>query len=80
MSCTGAPEFKFKACCDQHDIAYSLGGGEAERAFSDYKFLECMIAKRPVILAFIYFFTVRVFGWIFYRYNSNPSIFEKYFK
>jgi hypothetical protein len=73
------PDFRFRACCDQHDYNYWLGGSESERAKADWQFFVAMLddaAKLPrprswwhVVLSVTYYLAVRVAGWWFFGYR-----------
>ena len=56
-----------------HDVRYDERGGSKERSKYDIAFLEDMVydssSTLQVSVAVVYFYAVRVFGWLFYRYN-----------
>ncbi len=56
-----------------HDVRYDKQGGRKERCKYDIAFLEDMVcystSTLQVSVAVVYFYAVRVFGWLFYRYN-----------
>jgi hypothetical protein len=71
--CTGVPDFCFKRCCDEHDVAYHTGkdqlGNDISRPEADRKLMRCIDAmalegetEAQRVLAPIYFVGVRVFG------------------
>ncbi len=83
--CTLAPDFGFRSCCVNHDVAYSnidsrttpFHGNFKARRDADYALKNCIkneikgksIFKKP--LPYIYFGFVRAFGWLFYNYKNN---------
>ena len=84
--CTLVPDFNFKHCCDEHDIAYWKGGSLAQRKKADIEFRQCIANSNQFLLAGIYYFGVRVggtpilptpwrwgFGWYYPDYNSGPG-------
>lgn len=70
--CSSSPDFFYKRCCDDHDIAYRTGktvdGEPISRAEADKRFYACMRkhGKTPVlgkmILPWTYWMGVRLFG------------------
>lgn len=78
----------FEASCNKHDRNYSKGKTELDRWKYDFIFLNCMLQdakqqpKRQRLLAyslaFIFYLTVVLFGWIQFKYsrrkkNDNPT-------
>lgn len=71
------PNFRFRACCDQHDYHYWLGGSKTDRAKADWQFFTAMLADADrllglqawthITLSIIYYVAVRLFGWSFWR-------------
>lgn len=84
--CSNAPDFCFKACCDNHDIEYATGltltGQPVSRREADLKLMKCMSEKAKTdqsaaeILAPIYFAAVRVFGECHW-FSYEPQIFPQ---
>lgn len=62
--CTMAPDFNFVQCCVAHDYNYA---DQMDRKEADLRFLSCIISKGHPVLAYIYYFAVRLFGWYFYN-------------
>lgn len=64
---------RFHEAALHHDVRYDKRGGEKERCKYDIAFLEDMIydssSTLQVSVAVVYYYAVRVFGWLFYRYN-----------
>lgn len=64
--------FYYAAC--RHDVNYDCNGDEDTRKMADYVFLMDMLKAcyRPWqrIVAYVYFGLVRVWGWMFYRYDK----------
>lgn len=70
--CTSAPDFWYRRCCDEHDIAYRTGktvdGADITRAEADKRLFDCMCkrGKTPIVGRFIipalYWGAVRIFG------------------
>jgi hypothetical protein len=52
----------FEECCNRHDYAYRVGGGERRRAAADRKLRMCVTAKGYKKLAWIMYIAVRLFG------------------
>lgn len=64
---------RFDDAARLHDEAYDRRGGWEDRRFADINFL-CRCVRRSattwqVTLAVLYFYAVRLFGWLFYRYD-----------
>ena len=64
----------FNAAAIKHDNSYDIKGGKWYlRAVADLSFLHdmlkmsCNIEER--IMALVYYVLVRIFGWMFYRYD-----------
>ena len=64
---------RFHEAALHHDVRYDKRGGDKERCKYDIAFLEDMIydssSTLQVSVAVVYYYAVRVFGWLFYRYN-----------
>lgn len=67
--CSGAPDFWWKDCCDEHDVAYRLGldhlGNPITKEQADRRLLECIREKARTsvgryVLAPIYYRAVRL--------------------
>ena len=63
----------FDAAARTHDYWYDAKGDGWARELDDLLFLyECLrVANTPIqrFSAYLYFLLVRVFGWLFYRYD-----------
>lgn len=64
---------RFHEAALHHDVRYDKRGGSKERCKYDIAFLEDMVyyssSTLQVSVAVAYYYAVRVFGWLFYRYN-----------
>lgn len=64
---------RFEEAANNHDTEYDEKGGWRDRREYDIIFLQAMLEKcvntLQVSVAVIYFYVVRLFGWLFYRYN-----------
>jgi len=64
--CTKVPDFDFRACCDEHDIAYMTGKKFwKHKVRSDIRLMGCIMMKGTVAhatIAPIYFLGVSTFG------------------
>jgi hypothetical protein len=68
--CTGVPDFNFGAdCCGEHDYYYQLSN--ISRADADRKLRECIQRKGYVVLPWIFWLGVRIFGWRYYRKKQH---------
>jgi len=47
----------WKACCDAHDIAYTLGGSDMDRWAVEWSFASCLFAVSPVLAVVMVPFT-----------------------
>lgn len=60
-----------------HDAEYDESGGWRDRREYDVLFLQKMVEASETTLqvtfAVIYFYAVRLFGWLFYNYNNNSK-------
>ena len=72
---------RFEDAANNHDVEYDEKGCWRDRREFDIIFLQAMIEKcettLQVSVSVVYFYAVRVFGWLFYRYDRatdcNPS-------
>ncbi len=64
---------KFQACCELHDAMYDLGGDGKERFKADKRLLVDMVERSTgswlMTWCFIYYLSVRMFGWLFFNYQ-----------
>lgn len=68
--CSFVPDLDIGFCCGDHDEAYAIGGDRKDRLNADRSFRQCIRnAGRPVV-AFIYYWGVRLFGWIFFNFDG----------
>lgn len=72
--CTAAPDLTFRECCVEHDVAYR--SGKIKRSEADARLRECMRAHGYVVLPWVYWAAVRIFGRGFY-YGAKPAIVER---
>ena len=65
---------RFRYAAIQHDMAYDSNGDGEYRRFADYAFLAmCLSASDnwlQRLTAWVYFVAVRLFGWLYYRYDN----------
>jgi len=65
---------RFKAACEVHDACYDTGGDEGVRRIVDIFSLKRMITECDnslhVFVAVCYYVAVRVFGWLFFKYDK----------
>ena len=74
------PQFRFRACCDQHDFNYWKGGTNLDRAKADWQFFTAMLmdadrlkewrAWAHITLAIVYYCAVRLFGWAYFNFRE----------
>lgn len=67
--CSFVPDFDIGECCAVHDLDYQTGGNEFQRWRVDVKFRNCIRNEGRPIVAVIYYWGVRSFGWLFFNYN-----------
>lgn len=58
--CTASPDLTFRECCDEHDYLYQTR--LVSRKEADLYLRECMRAKGYLILPWVYYLAVRLFG------------------
>jgi len=68
--CTFAPDLDIGFCCGAHDDAYAIGGTERDRIRADRTFFRCIYNEGRPLVARIYYFGVRWFGWAFFNYGG----------
>lgn len=65
---------RFDAAARKHDEEYDERGGWKERRDYDIIFLQDMLTECvntvQVAVAVVYFFAVRLFGWLFFNYKN----------
>lgn len=68
---------RFNAAACEHDANYDEKGKAKDRRIYDIHFLRCMTkacqTDLQVFFAIVYYVIVRLFGWLFYRYNRDNS-------
>ena len=69
--CSFAPDLDIGFCCGAHDEAYATGGTERDRRRADRNFFRCIYNEGRPLVARIYFWGVRLFGWAFFNYGGN---------
>jgi hypothetical protein len=68
--CTAVPDFDFGAdCCGEHDYHYQIG--DMSRAEADKHLRRCIQKKGYVVLPWVFWLGVRVFGGRYYRKKQN---------
>ena len=64
--CTAVPDFDFGAdCCAEHDYHYQLT--DMSRAEADKRLRQCIQKKGYIVLPWVYWLGVRMFGGRYYR-------------
>lgn len=70
--CTAVPDLDFGAdCCNEHDAHYQLA--DITRAEADAKLRRCLQEKGYVVLPWVYWLGVRVFGRNYYKRLRNED-------
>ena len=70
--CTAVPDFDFGAdCCGEHDYHYQAA--DISRAEADKKLRQCIQKKGYIVLPWIYWLGVRIFGKSYYDRNKNDK-------
>jgi hypothetical protein len=77
--CTCSPDFDIGYCCQMHDYLYWRGGKWGQKKVADKLLCKCIRrhgqergqATRYHILAVIYYFAVRLAGWLFWRKKAR---------
>lgn len=68
---------KFQACCELHDAMYDLGCDGKARFRADKRLLMDMVEKSTgswlMLWCFVYYLSVRMFGWLFFNYKASPD-------
>ena len=71
--CTLAPDkiiFDVSKCCKKHDIEYQTDMTKFE---ADKNLFKCMIKKKAIFTAIIYFLGVSIFGHRYYKKAQKQS-------
>ena len=68
--CSFVPDLDVGFCCGAHDDAYADGGTERDRRQADRTFFYCILNEGRPLVASIYYFGVRLFGWLFFNYGG----------
>ena len=66
--CSFVPDLDVGECCRDHDILYQQGGDWFDRLLADLAFRKCILERNRPVVAEIYFWGVRTFGWLFFNY------------
>ena len=69
--CSFVPDLEVGESCALHDMAYQAGGTELDRWRADVAFRDCIRERERPVVAAIYFGGVRLFGWLFFNYEST---------
>jgi hypothetical protein len=68
--CTGVPDFDFGAdCCGEHDYHYQQS--DINRAEADRRLRKCIQQKGYIVLPWVFWLGVRLFGGRYYRKKQN---------
>lgn len=68
--CTAVPDFDFGSdCCGEHDYHYQ--DKNITRAEADKRLRECIQKKGYIVLPWVYWLGVRVFGGLFWKEKQN---------
>lgn len=60
--CTMSPDMNFEQCCIEHDLHYRHNSENISRAEADARLRRCIAGKNHAVVAWAYWFAVRVFG------------------
>ena len=69
--CSFAPDLDIGFCCGAHDEEYAIGGNRRDRLNADRSFRQCIINEGRPVVAGIYYFGVRLFGWAFFNWGGS---------
>jgi len=61
----------WKACCDAHDIAYSVGGTDMDRWQAELDFAACLFKVSPALALFMVPVTF-LLGYAYYILKAKP--------
>lgn len=77
------PDLRFREACDDHDVAYALGGTPADRRAADREFRREMLRRASAApwykaaylypVAWLYWGAVRVGGWQYWG-KASPQL------
>lgn len=73
--CTHSPDGTWWQCCRVHDRLYA-DPNATDRAAADLQLRRCMLRKGRPVLAWIYWFGVRLFGGFYWR-RDRPVLGKK---
>ena len=75
---------RFDAASRKHDAEYDEQGGWNDRREYDIIFLQSMLevseTTLQVSVAVVYYYAVRAFGWMFYRYDKDEAVSKVHFE
>jgi len=70
--CTAVPDFDFGSdCCGEHDYHYQAN--DCSRAEADKRLRECIQKKGYVVLPWVYWLGVRIFGRNYWKTKQNEK-------
>ena len=70
--CTAVPDFDFGSdCCGEHDYHYQAN--DSTRAEADKRLRECIQKKGYIVLPWIYWLGVRIFGKQYWKAKQNAK-------
>lgn len=69
--CSNSPDFNFKDCCKTHDFHYR--NFDITRFEADKELLKCIKKKGWKVLPYVYYYAVRLFGWMSWNKNKNKK-------
>ena len=69
--CTASPDFNFTGCCEDHDFSYR--NAAISRRQADRRLRACIRSKGWVLLPWVYWIAVRLFGWRAYNWDKLAS-------
>ncbi len=70
--CTGVPDFDIRDCCEAHDFAYR--NGTKSRAQADRDLRRCIASHGWLLLPWIYWLGVRLFGRAHYNWRARRAM------
>ena len=56
-------------CCQQHDIAYEIGGNEADRQYADLQLFKCVKKAHSAFMAWVMWLGVKRLGKKHFNYK-----------
>lgn len=67
--CSFWPDGNYLSCCEQHDVAYLVGGNWLDRWQADLELAKCVKRSHSSWMAGLMFLGVMVFGVLFFHWR-----------